>query len=156
MQVQRTQNNNITFGTKIGPKLMHKLETHPEWITQENRQVLKDIVNNGFDDTVLEFCHAPAKLHERFSYNYQLILKGGVVDKKNEIMHNSTGFVGDKADETYDMALKNSKFPINFKDLGPDTMAYMLSFFTKRNNMNAKIVDEIALSEKVVKESVSR
>ncbi len=156
MQLSTNYNSNTAFGTKIGPKLMHKLETHPEWITQENRQVLKDIVNNGFDDTVLEFCHAPAKLHERFSYNYQLILKGGVVDKKNEIMHNSTGFVGDKADETYDMASKNSYFPINFKDFGADTMAYMLTFFAKNKNMNAKILDEIALSEKVVKESASR
>ena len=156
MQLSTNYNSNTAFGTKIGPKLMHKPETHPEWITQENRQVLKDIVNNGFDDTVLEFCHAPAKLHERFNYSYQLILKGGVVDKKNEILHNSTGFVGDKADKNFDMALKNSYFPINFKDFGADTMAYMLSFFTKNKNMNAKIADEIALSEKVVKESASR
>lgn len=156
MQLSTNYNSNTAFGTKIGPRLMHKFETHPELITGENRQVIKDIMNNGFDDTVLEFRHAPAKLHERYGYNYQLILKGGVVDKKNEFLHNSTGFVEGKPDKVYEMALKESKFPINFKDLGEHTMDYMLSYFAKFRKLSTKIADEIALSEKVVKESASR
>ena len=88
MEINRIQNGNVSFGTQIGPKLMNKFKTHPECLSAEHKNVIEKIKNNGLDGTILEFHHAPAKLHELFGYTYQLILKGGVVDRKNAVLHN--------------------------------------------------------------------
>ena len=138
MEISTNFNTRPNFGTQIGPKLFHKLHTHPECISKENAKVIDEIIHNGSNDTVLEFHHAPAKLHELYNYNYQLILKGGVIDKKNTILKA-------QPDKNF-----NGEFPISFKDYGEHTMMYMMSLFNKRNNLNNKILEEVKNSEDFV------